>query len=143
MEIQLRNLQSIPVPEDLLVQAARTTLDMRGTQLGSLSIVLTDDSRITELNYEYLGRGHPTDVIAFRVDSDTAEVFISVETARRQSIEQGHDLTTELCFLVAHGVLHVCGMDDARPDERRQMLRLQEQVLQRLQLDKYRLGCEQ
>ncbi len=122
------------IPENLLQRAAEVTLSLCRGEIQELDIILTDDARITELNAAYLSRAEPTDVIAFEAEEGIGELFVSVETAARQAREHGHDVTTELCFLVAHGILHVCGMDDAEPDQRARMLQLQKQVLQQMSL---------
>jgi len=89
-----------------------------------VSVLLTDDAHIAELNRHYRGTDRPTDVLAFYTNAglDTGsptgesvvlgDVVISVETAKRQADERGKSLDDELDLLIAHGVLHLLGYTD-------------------------------
>jgi len=86
-----------------------------------LSILLLDDARITGLNQQYLGRGRPTDVLAFPMGDPLLEagrqprllgdVVISIETAARQAARHGRTLCEEVALLLIHGILHLIGYD--------------------------------
>ncbi|OGJ53212.1 rRNA maturation RNase YbeY [Candidatus Peregrinibacteria bacterium RIFOXYC2_FULL_41_22] len=92
------------------------------------SLTILDDAEIKKINKRYRGKNKPTDVISFAYeDSDQfpgeemlGEIYISIDTARRQSKELSHTLKYELQFLFVHGVLHLLGYthetekDDAR-----------------------------
>lgn len=108
-----------------------------------LSLRLTGDRDIQDLNRDYRHQDKPTDVLAFaalETEMPTAEDFqdqplylgdiiISVETAQRQAQTAGHSLVIELAWLAAHGLLHLLGWD--HPDESRleEMLNQQEVLL--------------
>jgi probable rRNA maturation factor len=84
-------------------------------------LVLTDDRTIQELNMRYRGIDRPTDVLSFP-DGDElpsgrqflGEIMISLDSARRQASELGHDEVRELCELALHGTLHLLGYDHVR-----------------------------
>jgi probable rRNA maturation factor len=85
-----------------------------------LSIVLTDDDQIHELNRTYRGKDRPTDVLAFAMrEGDFArlagellgDVIVSVPTARRQAASRGKSVLDEVTMLLAHGLLHLLGWD--------------------------------
>jgi len=124
---------------DLVRRAAREAARLAGGDLeGELSVALMDDEAITELNRRFLGHDHPTDVLAFPPgESDGVEervagdIAISVETAARQAQEYGSSLEQEIALLVAHGVLHLLGYDDA-PGKDEQMRKKEAQVLSAL-----------
>jgi len=59
---------------------------------------------------------------------------VNTDAAARQGPEYGHDFVWELCFLVAHGVLHALGYDDNTEEERERMFALQEEALSNLGL---------
>ena len=113
-------------------------------QAYELSLRLTDDAEIQTLNAQYRQMDKPTDVLAFaalEVDSPQSEemrslplylgdIVISVETAQRQAAEQGHDLSYELAWLAAHGLLHLLGWDHPDDDRLMRMLSQQEALLQ-------------
>jgi probable rRNA maturation factor len=96
----------------------------------SLSIVLTDDESIMELNRVYRRKNRPTDVLAFPMrEGDFAsiagpllgDVVISVPTARRQARARGAPVLAEVTMLLAHGLLHLLGWDHDTPPKDRAM----------------------
>jgi probable rRNA maturation factor len=99
-----------------------------------LSVLLTDDNTIRDLNRRYRGVDAPTDVLAFEQEGGAllGDVVISVETAQRQATEQGHSLDREVGLLLAHGVLHLLGWDDCDARRRRRMLARGRQVVDSL-----------
>lgn len=131
----------LPFPEKLLERAARTALKHEA-QDGELSIVLTDDARLQELNRDYLGIDAPTDVLSFpasETDPQTGaryigDILISVPRAQSQADAAGHALESELQLLVVHGVLHLLGHDHADQEEKKRMWQAQAEILQSLDL---------
>jgi len=106
-----------------------------------LSVLLTNDRVIRSLNHEHRGKDRPTDVLAFPLDDgDEAapllgDVVISLETAERQAARKRHDLLSEVQFLLAHGVLHLCGYDHVTDDGKREMDRLTRRLVRAARLD--------
>ena len=92
-----------------------------------VSVVLTDDREIRELNARYRGVDAPTDVLSFALEEGEkaraeeelegedirllGDIVISLETAARQAAEANHAFSWELAWLVAHGTLHLLGYD--------------------------------
>ena len=76
--------------------------------------LLTRDAELHRLNRDFLGKDYPTDVLSFPSGSPKGflgELAISVDRAREQGAEHGHDLEQEIRILMLHGVLHLLGMD--------------------------------
>jgi probable rRNA maturation factor len=100
-------------------------------------VLLVGDRAIRRLNRTYLGRDHPTDVLAFPQarafsmpgPSLLGDVVISVDTAARQAKAHGHSLDRELALLLIHGLLHLLGYDDSTPAARRRMWTTQARLL--------------
>lgn len=93
-----------------------------------VNIIFTDDKNLRVLNLRFRGKNRPTDVLAFPADPDEdllGEVYISIDTARRQSYEDRITLKKELLCLVTHGVLHLCGYDHQN-DKDAELMRRQE-----------------
>lgn len=95
-----------------------------------LSIVLTDDEQIKDLNRVYRNKNKPTDVLAFsqreghlgeRAGRLLGDVVVSVPTARRQAEARSRDVLAEVQWLVAHGLLHLVGWDHDTPARDRRM----------------------
>lgn len=128
------------VPE-LLERAALTVLAHQSAD-GDLTIVLTDDAQLRELNRDYLGIDAPTDVLSFpasETDPETGhrylgDILISVPRAGEQARAAGHALEDEAQLLVVHGALHLLGYDHAGVDEKARMWQAQAEILERLGL---------
>ena len=135
--INVRNRQrKIPVNvADLQIfagKALRQCLQLRKrkpTDLDKLHEVfvwLISDPRMASLNRKFMHQTGPTDVLTFQ----HGEIFISVETARRNARAFGSSLTGELRLYVVHGLLHLQGFDDRTEIGARKMKRVQEKILQ-------------
>lgn len=133
----------IPFPQDLLERAAKVALEHQSESLDSeLSIILTDDARLHELNLNYLGVDAPTDVLSFpasETDPETGaryigDILISIPRAKSQATAAGHPLEAEVQLLVVHGVLHLLGHDHAEAEEKARMWKAQAEILERLGL---------
>ncbi len=126
--------------EDLLVNAARATLDLSGASDADLTLVLTGDEQIQALNRDFLGADAPTDVLSFPADESDPEtgrrylgdVIVSLPRAAEQAAARGHGLDAEVQLLVVHGVLHLLGHDHAEADEKARMWAAQAKVLETL-----------
>lgn len=97
----------------------------------SLSILVTTDEGIHELNLQFLGVDRPTDVLSFPAgdplpglpglpgeeEGNLGDLAISLDTARRRAKEDGRTLAAELARYLAHGLLHLLGYDHERSEE--------------------------
>jgi probable rRNA maturation factor len=77
-------------------------------KIAHVDVILVSDRRMIELHRQFLQIDGPTDVITFQ----HGEIFISVETARRQASVYRTSLKDELELYVVHGLLHLRGFDD-------------------------------
>lgn len=92
-----------------------------GVEHAEVHLVITGDARLQELNRRFRNLDRATDVLSFP-DGDElpsgytllGEVVISLDTARRQALELGHNEERELAELTLHGVLHLLGYDHER-----------------------------
>jgi probable rRNA maturation factor len=128
----------IPVDESL-VQALVRLVEGGERRALPVSISIVDDAEIREVNRDFLAHDEETDVIAFDLadgvdDSVSGEVVVSAECAERVARELGHSASWELFFYLCHGLLHLCGWDDATPSDRDRMHARQKDYLQRLGL---------
>ena len=97
---------------------------------GEVTVLFTTDAAIRKLNRQFRNKNKATDVLSFPADGIGAEeiagdLAVSVPTALRQAIEQGHSLSTEIKVLILHGLLHLAGHDheaDAGQMARRERL---------------------
>jgi len=118
-----------------------------------LSILLTDNKGIQELNKRYLKKDKPTDVLSFsmyeiplsvsvvRVRKNTVteyghgsrfllgDIVISIETAKTQAKEDGVALYEEIARLLIHGILHLFGFDHEKSSKEAQRMKKEEERL--------------
>jgi probable rRNA maturation factor len=146
------NIESeIPFSNNLLERAAKTALEHESKSLDSdLSVILTDDTRLHELNLNYLGVDAPTDVLSFpasETDPETGapyigDILISIPRAQSQADAAGHPLESEVQLLVVHGVLHLIGHDHAQAEEKARMWKAQAEILESLGLGQIQIREE-
>src|ERR1051325_5348992 len=98
-----------PFPEQFLERAAQAALEHESQSIDSdLSIVLTDNEHLHELNLNYLGVDSPTDVFSFPAsekDPETGarylgDILISMPRAQSQAEAAGHPLESEVQLLI-------------------------------------------
>jgi len=122
---ELETFAADAVKRCLRLQKGKRT-DLR--KLREIFVWLISDRRISRLHLQFLGENGPTDVITFC----DGEIFISVETARRNAREFGNSLMSEIKLDIAHGLLHLHGFDDRMPADLRRMKDAQEKILRRM-----------
>lgn len=149
MEIILSNL-----PENLDIDTAWSdTVKEAVLKVGELyaltnaevSITLTDNPHIHEINREYRNVDRPTDVISFALNEGDepeiegeipvnmlGDIIISVEKAIEQAKEYGHSTRRELAFLTVHGMLHLLGYDHIEEADRVEMHKEEDFVMTKL-----------
>ena len=126
---------------DLLEHASLAVLTHQSSD-GDLTIVLTDNAQLHELNQDYLGIDAPTDVLSFpasETDPETArrylgDILISVPRAEEQAQAAGHALESEIQLLIVHGTLHLLGYDHAGDEDKARMWKVQAEILEGLGL---------
>jgi probable rRNA maturation factor len=113
-----------------------------------VSLSLVTDDRIHELNRDYRGVDHPTDVLSFALeetdpqspqvcgyqDNILGDIVISTDRVRSQAVEYGHSFERELLYLAVHGTLHLLGYDHETEEDKIQMRQKEEIVLKLLGL---------
>lgn len=96
----------------------RGVLGTLGEDNAEVHVLISSDEQLRELNGQYRGIDAATDVLSF-ADGELlpsglkllGELAISLDTARRQAVELGHDELRELSELVVHGTMHLLGYD--------------------------------
>jgi probable rRNA maturation factor len=101
-----------------------------GLEHADLSVLLTDDDHVRQLNRRYRDKDRPTDVLSFPLDAPKrghnepftlGDVVISIDTAARQARSRKRDLIVEVTHLLAHGLLHLIGHDHRSAPEKQKM----------------------
>ena len=100
-----------------------------------LSVALTDDAGIQELNQTWRDKDKPTDVLSFPQDLPglLGDLAISIETAQSQANQRQHSLRDELRVLLVHGLLHLCGHDhECGQDAHRAMAEAEQALMEKV-----------
>ena len=145
--------------EEIAKKVSQAVLDSEGcTHEVEISLIITDDEGIHEMNRDFRGIDRPTDVLSFpNVSYDEpgdfsvmdgeqnvdllnpdigniifGDIVINEARVRSQAVEYGHSEMREFAFLVAHSMLHLCGYDHMEEDEAAVMEKKQKDVLDKL-----------
>lgn len=122
-----------------------------------VNVAFVAPSRMRELNKRFRNKDRSTDVLSFPIQSwsepikirsvairptndpvpnPLGDIVISLEDANRNADTIGQPLNREVCFLLIHGFLHLCGHDHMNAKEEKIMLSAQRRLLRRLESGK-------
>ena len=102
---------------------------------GNIVIKLGDKAEAKALNFKYLKRDYPTDVLSFPCNEEMpdgfylGDVFICCPMAGEQAEENGITVEQELFTLMVHGILHLTGKDHETDEG--EMEKLQENLIEK------------
>ena len=137
-------------PEDFaLMDFVRKNLDSflsYFNETGDFSVTFVSDDEIRNLNREFRNIDSPTDILTFRLadgeddfpspegeEVELGDIFISLESMRRNASEFGVDENDELRRLLLHGLMHLRGWDHRTNDFTSEpMLIEQERILKEI-----------
>lgn len=113
---------------------------MKGTYFFELNIV--DEKEIQIINSNFRKKNYVTDVITFSMwDSNSSiktellgEIFLCKEKVISQAKEYNHSVNRELMFLISHGIFHLLGYDHQTPEDEKEMINNQYNVLEYLNI---------
>lgn len=94
--------------------------DEEGYQVGTLNYVFCNDDYILETNNKYLNHDYYTDIITFDYTEKkriSGDLIISIDTVESNSKLVKTSMNEELCRVMVHGVLHLCGYKDKSDEE--------------------------
>lgn len=108
----------------------------------TLSVTLTSDKEVQQLNRDFRGKDKPTDVLSFSqlegddfsISESLGDIVISLDTTAKQAKEYKCSFDEELLRLLIHGILHLYGYDHVNVSKNKaaKMMRLQRTMIGRL-----------
>ena len=103
-----------------------------------VSIVLTDDAEIHEINKAYRNVDRPTNVLSFELGDDVllGDIYISYDTVKREAKQAGISFHNHVAHMVVHGMFHLLGYDHIENNDKIIMRKKEENVLDELKIRK-------
>jgi probable rRNA maturation factor len=149
VEVQVAPAFAELVDTGSLVAAVQTTLAADDQQDSNVTLVITDDEGIRELNRVFADTDSPTDVLSFSAREGTSEfvladpdeeaylgdIVVSYPFAAAQADARNLPVARELVLLGIHGTLHLLGYDHATPEDEAAMWMRQDSILRALGYD--------
>ncbi len=134
------------IQPDQLTRAVELILQrfFHSSELPALTLVITDNETIQQLNHQYRGIAAPTDVLSFGNIADPdfpgteqaylGDVIMAYPLAEAQAQVGGHTPQQELTLLAVHGTLHLLGFDHDTPANKMEMWTVQQEIMAELGL---------
>ena len=153
----------VPVSDRLSIPlikwCVRKTLEIEGVDLPcEVSVLITDDRGIREINNEFRGKNEPTDVLSFPMQEFSPPGWDAAQVHRQDELETGYlpigDIVmyagrvvsqaqenmqtreSETAYLTVHSVLHLLGYDHMDEAENKKKMREREKEII-MELDKF------
>ena len=150
--LEIQAVLPLPVDKTRLQTAIKAVLAapgaahhrVAGTQ--TLTLRVTDDAEIRQLNLRYRGEDQPTDVLSFRheeecpplgpcipdLHQELGDLILSLPYIERYACKAGTSLAAEFLLCFVHGLLHLLGWDHDTPERTRVMFALQDRLLREM-----------
>lgn len=113
----------------------------------NVSVVLTNDEAIKQLNKEFRNKNKPTNVLSFPQfedlndilaandnDFELGDIVLAFETIKTESKDQKKTLRNHTIHLLVHGLLHLCGFDHMTKEDEADMEMMEIAILQSLKI---------
>jgi len=127
ISISIKNQQELVEIDYAPLKAAATAVfEGEGVPSAKVTFAFFDNPTIHAMNLRHLQHDEPTDVLTFPYSIRGAaklegDVAIGAHMAKSEAEERGHPLIAELSLYVIHGCLHLCGYNDKKPEDAREM----------------------
>ncbi|AEV16479.1 MAG: rRNA maturation RNase YbeY [Thermus sp.] len=103
----------------------------------AVTVILTGDRRLRALKRAWWGEDEATDVLSFPhyepgdpfIPPHLGDIWISLDTAKKQAEARGASLEEEVLVLAAHGLFHLLGHDHQKEEDWAGFHRVQERIL--------------
>ena len=150
IESEVEGLDIAPISQHI-TRCIEGALSQEGIQIPcEVSVLITDNEGIREINREYRNVDRETDVLSFPMfefvpgefPEDVSNLLdpgsellplgdmaLSVEKIRSQAAEFGHSEDREIGYLTVHSVLHLLGYDHLDEGEMKRQMRGREEAI--------------
>ncbi len=143
LESYLQDLINNVIPSTKLNKLLKQGIEIE------ISVVLSNDNEIQNLNKTYRKIDKPTNVLSFPAinpqDFDNelitenfiaiGDIILSFETIKRECKEQNKTFNNHLVHLLIHSILHLIGYDHKTDLQAKEMEDLEIELLKKLEID--------
>lgn len=130
--ILINNLHSdfkLPISIKTVKELVSKVMDGEDCSINEIILNFVKDSQIKKINNHYLKHNYFTDIITFPYNDNNSniegEMFISLDTVRKNGDFYGSGFKSELKRVIIHGCLHLTGYDD-RTKKQKELIRSKE-----------------
>ena len=157
MKNKITDIHFLDIPEQLqYVELINNVLEKAFIEEGLdntnmyINIILTNPDNIKETNEKFRNIDKETDVLSFpmfeKEEIDNlrnnkspilevlGDIMISIERVKEQAKEYGHSFERELSYMLIHGFYHLMGYDHIIDEDKKQMRKKEETILQKLNI---------
>ncbi len=112
-----------------------------------INVLLTNPENIRKINKEYRNIDNETDVLSFPMfekeelenifnqnEDILGDIVVSIERVKKQAVEYEHSFERELSYMIVHGFYHIMGYDHIKEDDKKNMRKKEENILQKLDI---------
>ncbi len=116
-----------------------------------ITVTFTNPENIQKINKEYRNIDKATDVLSFPMfekkelenkiqekdflhEDILGDIVISIEKVKEQAKEYGHSFERELSYMLVHGFYHLMGYDHIEEEDKKEMRKKEEKVLEKLKI---------
>ncbi len=113
-----------PIDTDRLGRWIGAVAAAHGRRVGELAYLFVGEDEMLAANRHYLGHDYHTDIITFDYTERniiSGDILVSPSTVRSNAALLSASCQEELCRVLIHGVLHLCGIGDKGDGEREHM----------------------
>lgn len=139
MGVSVRASSGVKADGKMIKKVIEEALELLGVGGKEVSVLVTGNAGIKELNRKYRNIDRPTDVLSFPMDDDVllGDIVISLEKAASQARDFKVSLDEETSRLLVHGLLHLLGYDHVKGGRQAKKMRgKEEELLKACRLDR-------
>ncbi|WP_121353152.1 rRNA maturation RNase YbeY [Flavisolibacter nicotianae] len=111
-----------------------------GKKIDAINYVFCDDAYLLQMNQQYLLHDTLTDIITFELSPKgqalVSDIYISIERVRENATNFATPFAAELLRVVFHGILHLAGYKDKKPEDSRKMREMEDVYLRKFHVER-------
>lgn len=151
-DIEFKNIETDEEIIDIIKQVIYKCYEIENLNSNiSITIILTEETYIQELNKKFRNIDKPTDVLSFPMfekeeiedlikndiyEKVLGDIVISIPRVHEQAKEYEHSFTRELSYMLVHGFYHLMGYDHMEETDKKVMRAKEENILSKIQINK-------